>query len=128
MRKVVSISFAVLYTFLTVGVQLHMHFCHDELKQVSFFEEIDRCCESESSNSCELEKKCCEFARVDFSLDDEHQPVVNVSADQLFFEEPIALSNLVVEGNPSDYSISNNQLRGPPERLYLLNCAFTFYG
>ncbi|MFZ6050776.1 HYC_CC_PP family protein [Halocola ammonii] len=128
MRKVISISFAALYTLLAMGIQLHMHFCHDELRNVSFFQQVDSCCASESSESCELESKCCEFAQVEFALEDEHQPAFKFNVDQFFFLDYQTFFALVQEVNPLDFSIQHEQLRGPPERLYLLNCAFTFYG
>lgn|GEM_PF-2732066 len=128
MRKSISISFAVLYTVLTVGIQVHMHFCHDELKDLSLFEQNDTCCETEKTDSCELESKCCEFAEVEFSLEDEHQAVSKYSVDQFVFNESQAHLASFTEEIFSGFSIVKEQLRGPPERLYLLNCTFTFYG
>jgi len=74
-KKAAIIIMLCIYTLVSLGVQLHLHYCCGQFSDFHFFavehcnyemgEEEDHCCKKEN---------CCSFIHIDIKLDDSHQP------------------------------------------------------
>ena len=63
------------YTLLSVGMQLHLHYCCGELSDFHFLPS-DTCDHSSEKDDDQCCKKgnCCSFIHIDLKVDDSHQP------------------------------------------------------
>jgi len=70
-KKSIAMIVMMIYGLLSVGIQLHLHYCCGKLSDVAFFHSYDGCAD-EDCGSCNLGKKCCQFEDVSFKIDDSH--------------------------------------------------------
>jgi hypothetical protein len=63
------------YTLLTVGMQLHLHYCCGELSDLHFFASTDcKQTPGDEEDHCCKKGNCCSFIHIDLKVDDSHQP------------------------------------------------------
>jgi hypothetical protein len=79
--KVKRLSIALLlalYALLSLGVQLHLHYCCGQLSDMHFFSSPVCHHSSEDKNDhCCQKTNCCSYVHIDLSIDDSHQPSEN---------------------------------------------------
>lgn len=75
MKRFLLIAVLSVYTLLTVGMQLHLHYCCGELSDLHFFasKECHQEPEGEEDHCCK-KGNCCSFIHIDLKVDDSHQP------------------------------------------------------
>lgn len=124
--KLATILIASWYALLTVGVQVHMHYCEGELAHVALNtsgNEDSGCC---LDKGCEDNEGCCSFEDVFLVLDEDHkQPteLFSFAIIDLVLVPIQQVDNQVVDLPQPELFHTDT---GPP--LFLMNCAFTFYG
>lgn len=129
MKKTFLIFFTFLYVLLSTGLQLQLYFCQDKLTNLSVIEKEDTCCEKERAPACEDdEKDCCDFSKVDLSIDESHQPVKKLKLDSYTKSNKDIAPLLFIFNKNMEEPITSNTFHGSPDPLYLLNCSLTFYG
>lgn len=135
LQHIITGLLVILYLALSIGIEIDLHYCLGELKDVSFFNHQDKaenCC---SDNVCVLEKAfdCC---------DSEHL-CYHIEADQLTNKQIIKLnpgSDQEKLLNANIYYLTNNnwvylnEFNAAPDTcpypspIYLLNCSLIHYG
>lgn len=132
MRKFVLISIALVYTLLSLGVNLQLHYCCGKLADVQLVGAKSDCCESAESedHGCTLNHKCCTNEDVKILIEDEHQP----SQFKVVFNSfaAISLPHIVAEFPISAISkqkISFGANSDPPDQLpiYLMQQSLLLY-
>ncbi|MDQ7816732.1 MAG: hypothetical protein RDU14_06855 [Melioribacteraceae bacterium] len=124
MKKIIQISFAVVYLFLTTGFTVTLHFCGGEISDVSIVRthgDEDPCgCDSSCGDTC------CTDDVTTIKLSDSHKSeakFVQNSFELLvtFFH----VENFPNTGN-NEINFSTNHIHSDsdPPPLYLYNCTF----
>jgi len=74
-KKIWVIAIMCVYFLLTLGMQLHLHYCCGELSDLHLFS-AEQGCDSNANEDDHCCKKgsCCTFFEIDLSVDDSHQP------------------------------------------------------
>jgi len=74
-KKAATIAMLGIYALLSLGVQLHLHYCCGELSDLHFFatKECHQEPEGEEDHCCK-KGSCCSFIHIDLKVDDSHQP------------------------------------------------------
>jgi len=131
-RKYVVILIALIYTTLSVGINLHLHYCCGKLANIHLVGSEHNCCDTTEHNhdGCELGKHCCSNEDIKVSIDEKHQPSqfkVTFVASQSFpvsytireFAFIIVAKQTISFGTDSD----------PPAKLpvYLMQHSLLFY-
>lgn len=118
------------YGILSVGVQLHMHYCCGELADVNIFS-TQTCAsqESDAQNCCQMTSNCCTYESLSFKLDDSHNPT--------YFTLPLlpTTQNLTIEMPCHEFvsiELGGNlsfEFHHPPadKAIFLLNHALILY-
>lgn len=118
------------YGILSIGVQLHLHYCCGELADVNIFSS-QNCTsqESDDQNCCHMTSNCCTYENLSFKLDDSHNPT--------YFKLPLlpTTQDLTFEIPRHEFvSLSQNvnlsfEVHYPPtdRALFLLNHALILY-
>ncbi len=98
LRKILSISMALIVLFSTMSFTVDMHYCGDHLVDFSLSEKIDTCMMkaemSQSSSECvvmAMNMDCC----TDIEVIIEGQDDVKVSFDHFTFEQQLFISSFV---------------------------------
>ena len=75
MKKLWVIAIMCVYFLLTLGMQLHLHYCCGELADLHLFS-AEQGCDSHANEDDHCCKKgnCCSFFEIDLRVDDSHQP------------------------------------------------------
>lgn len=97
-RKITSISMALIVLLSTMSFSVDMHYCGDHLVDFSFTEKVDSCMMktemSKPSTDCtvtEMDIDCCS----DFKLVIEGQDDLKISLDQLTFVQQLFVASYV---------------------------------
>lgn len=117
------------YFLLTLGMQLHMHYCCGELADLHLFS-AEQGCEGHANDEDHCCKKgnCCSFFEIDLSVDDSHQPSEQArytpfeTARQLAYSAPKQISLL----EPLDFC-SESHSPPPISRRFVLYSSLVFY-
>ena len=119
----------IVYGLLSVGIQLHLHYCCGKISKVQFFEPVKCCGESEKEDACSVSQNCCRYEEVSFKIDDTHTfstfKLPLLSSDF----PPIALApGLNVESDQSD-PIERKKQGAPPGKvpIYLAQQSLLYY-
>lgn len=127
MKKILTIILVSYYVGLSALNIISIHYCHDQLKSVSFVENFDSCCGTQTAKKA----PCCEDIQivVDFKIDHIYSQAIQI----VYFESPLALFE-----NYSEHVLSiteNETIRFeefPPgsqiHKLFKTHNAFLFYG
>lgn len=124
MKKVIQISFAIVYLFLTTGFTITVHNCGGMLSDVSIvrtYGDQDPCgCDNSCGDSC------CNNEVQTIKLADSHKS--EAKFNQNSFELVVAIFHLedVSPYNNTKTEFSSNHFFGDPgpPSLYLYNCTF----
>lgn len=75
MKRILLITVLGVYALLSVGMQLHLHYCCGKLSDFHFLPsgECNHATESDEDHCCKKEN-CCSFIHIDLKVDDSHQP------------------------------------------------------
>ena len=130
MRVFSSISLVIFYLFVSVGIGYNMHFCGGNLSSVDLYTKTSACCCDEDA---EMANNCCndESSFFQFTPHQKLADNTNISVKEisLFADLFIEIQNKVVDDG---YELKNSAYRDlsppDPERIYLLNSSFLFYG
>jgi len=98
LRKIASLTMALIVLFSTMSFSVDMHYCGDHLVDFSFSQETDTCLMkaemTQSSTACnvmEMEMNCCSDVEVVF----EGQEELKISFDQLSFDQQLFVASFV---------------------------------
>jgi hypothetical protein len=123
-KKVIQISFAIVYLFLTAGFTITVHYCGGMLSDVSIvrtYGDKDPCgCDASCGDSC------CNDEVHTIKIADSHKS--EVKFNQNSFELVVTLFHLENYSpfNNANTEFSSNHFSGDtgPPSLYLYNCTF----
>jgi hypothetical protein len=139
-RSLVS-ALILLYSLATIGMPLHFHYCRGELKHVTLLVKLEchvpqqaiaghACCKA-AMPTCESKHRlnnCCDDSTQWIqdeipALCPKHADFEDVSAPTITYPKYDDTERLLNISTPSvDYRSAR------PQSLYLLQCAFIFYG
>ncbi|PCH96456.1 MAG: hypothetical protein COB85_03535 [Bacteroidetes bacterium] len=127
MRKFSNILLVVFYLLVSVGIGYNMHYCGGNLSSIDLYAKSSACCcdEDMANNCCDDESSYFQFTS-DQKLADRAN--ISITEVNLFADLYIEINNAV---DISRNLVSTAYLDLPPpdpERIYLLNCSFVFYG
>lgn len=98
LRKIVSISMALIVLFSTMSFSVDMHYCGEHLVDFSLSEKVDTCLMkaemSKTSSSCEvleIDMDCCS----DVEVVVKGQEDLNISVDSLTFDQQLFVASFV---------------------------------
>jgi len=123
-KKIIQISFAVIYFFLTTGFTVTLHFCGGEVSDVS----IVRTHGDEDPCGCEPTScmdSCCLDDVTTIKLSDSHKSEAKFEPNSFQFVIALIPSE-DLSGYKTVTDISSDQIvcdSGPPD-LFLQNCSF----
>ena len=121
-----SISLSILFLIVSLNIHLDLHYCHDELTEISFNHNDDEHCGGMKANTC----TSCEDVHIE--LDNEQ--------DQISFDFKTKVNHFnLPDWKPEITTIHKslvkqkiNVLNGsdssPPPKLYKLYSKYCFYG
>ena len=124
--------FATLYLIMSIGVDVSMHYCMGNLKEVKFFTQVEaNCCKG----SCIIDNSfsCCDNEHIRYQIEDDQLSIENLLKfnNDYQVELPTALKSLpqingAIELYNKPYFDGDDNSK--PSPTYLLNCSFIFYG
>jgi len=124
LRTLLSVFIAFIYLFLSIGVNLQAHFCHNNLSSISIsFSESHCMC-----GGGDIEMSCCSTEETLIQLDQDClvQSKKASTPDKLFVEHAIQIQTNQIQ---KDVQIALSEVDlvkyGPP--IYLLNSSFIHY-
>lgn len=124
--KLFSIALAISYLFLNSGIHIDMHFCEDNLTEISLSHQETKC------NSAVMECcKSCDDIHIDLENDnDEFSETVPTKTDFAIKEnQKIKTKPTLVLSSKNQTNLFYSGNNSPPkERVYILNCQLCFYG
>ncbi|MFY8136659.1 MAG: HYC_CC_PP family protein [Flavobacteriales bacterium] len=130
MRRFFAIVLVAIYTLLSTGLTLHLHYCMGNLKHVSVASDDMGCCKTDHScEGSEIHSSCCSDQNINFELEGEQSRVPefywSAPAVLLTAPEPIALYIPLKEEELNVYHTDS----GPPLKrpLYQLYSCYTLY-
>lgn len=137
LQKIFSISAAVFYLVLSIGINLNFHYCEDVVKDIHLAINSETAtednCHTENNNCCDEKEQagcedCCSYSQENLKIEEDQQ----ISAKTLFpaiasgwyFTIEISASSFKSETVPAPSSFIT--IHQQPN--YLRNCSFIFYG
>lgn len=89
MKKWLGIVMMSFYLVMSIGVQLHMHYCCGQLSDIHLF--VHESCNhaNDDSDHCCKKNECCSFIHLDLKVDDTHQPADSFSFEPIDFSENV---------------------------------------
>ena len=129
MKRLLLITTLSVYTLLTVGMQLHLHYCCGHLSDFHFLPS-DTCNHTSENNDDHCCKKgdCCSFIHIDLKVDESHQPseiarfIPTIFSEQIVYSSPIACVNTA-----QAITFSKNDYPPPNSKRYLLFHSLVLY-
>lgn len=130
MKKGIVILSSLFYLLVSVGIGYNMHYCGGNLSAIDLYSKSSVCCCEEDTRT---ENDCCvdESSFYQFAPDQKLAENTNSSAKELSLLADlfIDIRNEVVDNGDHIKNAHYFDLPPPdPERIYLLNCSFVFYG
>lgn len=126
MKRLPAILLVLLYLSTNIGLGMNVHYCHGEVASVEFYSHQTHCC----CGTMQMMQSCCDDRLLEFQIDDSQQaPAVLAAPDA----PALAQVDILIEQSIDplvDKDVVPAANDPPPESppIYLLNCAFTFYG
>ncbi len=129
MKGAFSISFAIFYLVLSVGMNLDVHYCGDKLMSVEIIGEQDKCCASQTTCCSKESTDCCNDENV-FVHFDEWQISNTTNPSTLSSTKAITVDFVSRSVKSTDQTFKRLVDHPPPKcvPLWLLYGALTFYG
>lgn len=139
MQALASISTALIYLVLSIGINLNLHYCENKIKDVHLEfraqnnilnychqEGQTDCCVTHQENKEEECTDCCTFIHKIYRLKDEQNTDYKKSFLSPLYQELQEFKRFV----PKEIFIQPLVLFQIPagKSVYLLNCAFIYYG
>ena len=130
MKRAVAILLTTLYTFLSLGLVLHVHFCGNKLANISLSKESISCCSDHETNCCAVKVNCCENLELRLAIDEVHQAASGIELPDFIsidIEQIDWISRIFRSRDSGVFAHS----RGSPtldSPLYLKFCRLTYYG
>lgn len=130
MKVFSSIFFSIFYLFVSVGIGYNMHYCGGNLSSVDLYTKTSACCCDEDA---EMANNCCddENSYFQFTSDQKlaERTSITVTEISMLADLCIEINNDAVDRSRDLESTAYLALHPPdPERIYLLNSSFLFYG
>lgn len=127
-------SLAFFYLLLSIGIEVDLHYCLGELKDVKIFNHhtVDETCCSDIKCSLEKSFSCCDNEHLCYQIEDDQlssKQSVKLSLNQ--YQDWVAASvfSILQNKNPlSDKSYTKTDDKRDTAPAYLLNCSFIYYG
>jgi hypothetical protein len=129
MKKFLAIAMFSVYTLLSVGVQMHLHYCCGKLADIHLFSDND--CSHHDDNqqdSCALKSDCCSFIDINLKVDDSHEQTspIHFSSPPIVHVLPEAIEVFASLNDATAAPISD-PINPPDLRRYLLFHALVLY-
>lgn len=131
-QNIAVAALVVFYLTLSVGIDISLHYCLGELKDVSFFSQtIEDCC---SDRDCAIERSfdCCDSEFINYQIE-EDQLISELSFKYNLnslnaITAPQSTDGLLDQTNETcnDLMVLDGKSTAPP--AYLLNCSLIYYG
>jgi len=133
MKRIVSISFVLIYLLLSVGVAKSTHLCMGRVMDTAYFSfDSNACFDMPEMNN--MVKHCCDDETELLKIEEDHQKSETSDINKSLFTigpvlVPVEFTSLQTAGN-----LENDvfyYIDPPPllfESLYELECRYTFYG
>jgi len=137
LQKIFSISAAVFYLVLSIGVNLNFHYCEDEVKDIHLainaeattddncHTENPECCDEKEPAGCE---DCCSYNQEKFKIEEDQQISSKILLPFIvsgwFYNLDLEAPCFESDFDPETENITS--ISKPP--AYLSNCSFIFYG
>ena len=86
MKRYLGLFLTVIYLLSSLGILVNFHYCHDELQQMAFYQELDPCC---CEGEAQQPQGCCENTTVLLKGKDEAQVMASTAGIELDFESGI---------------------------------------
>jgi hypothetical protein len=61
-----------LYVLFSLGIQVHLHYCCGNLKDVTFFSPVQSCCDHEQGENNVIDHACCQFDQIALKFESDH--------------------------------------------------------
>jgi len=129
MKKWLSIVLVSCYLLISMGVQLHLHYCCGELSDVHFFNHHACNHSGEDADHCCKKNNCCSYVHLDFSVEDSHQ-AASQTAPQHFkieLEEPLFAAQAPITGSVQSPSPEADASPPPLSRRFVLFHSLILY-
>jgi len=128
-KKIWVIAIMCVYFLLTLGMQLHLHYCCGKLADLHLFSS-EHCGHSEQSDEdhCCKKENCCSFIHIDLRVEDSHQPSEIARFIPFVFSDPLVYcpSN-AVNNDSSRIEFVQNDSPPPNSKRYLLFNSLILY-
>ena len=129
MKKFLAIAILSVYALLSVGVQMHLHYCCGKLADIHLFSDND-CSHHDDSHqdSCAHKSDCCSFIDINLKVDDSHELTssILINTPQIADLSGDHIEVISTLSNASSTPISDPT--NPPDlRRYLLFHALVLY-
>lgn len=131
MQGILSSILAVIYILLSIGINVDMHFCRDEIKAIHLVQDVDDfdCCEKEASG-CQRKNEpastCCSHQSFYLKVNDSQ-----ASVSKEYFTFLLSFPTIVLEKD-NKVIITEKPFQlfqfVSPVPLYLKEKRFTLYG
>ena len=127
MKRLLLIAMVCLYSLLTLGVQIHLHYCCGHLADLHFFEE-QHCDHHDEHEHCGTTGNCCSFIHLDLKVDDSHEPSAMARFISLTVLEPVVyFVPIAVHSVFPGIEFSEKDFPPPNSRRYLLFQSLVLY-
>ncbi len=128
-KRVAVISMLCIYFLLSLGMQLHLHYCCGELADFHLLTS-EHCTHDDggSEDHCCKKENCCSFIHIDLRVEDSHQPSEIARFIPFDFSEPIVFcSPAIVRNDSSGIEFVENNSPPPNSKRYLLFGSLVLY-
>ena len=128
-KRVAAIAMLCVYFLLTVGMQLHIHYCCGELSDFHLLT-TEQCTHNDegSEDHCCKKENCCSFIHIDLRVEDSHQPSEIARFIPFVFSDPIVyFPSNAVNNDSSRIEFVQNDSPPPNSKRYLLFGSLVLY-
>ncbi len=128
-KRVAAIAMLCIYFLLSLGMQLHLHYCCGELADFHLLTS-EHCTHNNegSEDHCCKNENCCSFIQIDLRVEDSHQPSEIARFIPFYFSEPIVFcSPTIVSNDSSGIEFVENNSPPPNSKRYLLFGSLVLY-
>ena len=129
MKRLLLIIMLGVYTLLSVGMQLHLHYCCGHLSDFHFLpvEDCSHDAESEDDHCCK-KGNCCSFIHIDLKVDDSHQPSETARYTPIEINQsPVNCFPQLCEVHNDRGFVSESHSAPPIKRRYVLYRSLVLY-
>jgi len=132
MLKTKAIIAALMYTFTSLGLLVHVHFCCGGLAGISVISELSPCACDHHQHDCEGGNDCCDFETFYLDSGDDHKTPASIQVDATQNLISLVAPAIIHESWYSeDEQVIAEPRAGPPDgqpAIYLSLCSLVYYG